>query len=134
MPTRETSPAITVDTAAECIPRGTLAATIIDLDCGIVVCLEGEAGVIGLERMQIAFARVAARRARLAVLDLARLTFMSSLAIGQLVALRRDLDRWNGRLKLAACPPTIHEVLEKTGLSKFFEFHPSVEEAIAANT
>jgi anti-anti-sigma factor len=112
--------------------KAKLIATLIDLDGGVLVRVEGEARTFGLEQFQFVLARVIARRARLAVLDLALLTFLSSLAMGQLVRLRRDLDRWNGRVKIAGCPPLIREALEVARLADFFEFHGTVEEAFAA--
>jgi anti-anti-sigma factor len=110
----------------------TLLATLMDLDCGVLVRIEGEAGIVGLEKLQFAFARVIARRSRLAILDLSGLTSLSSLAIGQLVRLHRDLGRWDGRVKIARCPAVIREVLEVAKVADFFGFHTSVEEAISA--
>jgi anti-anti-sigma factor len=107
-----------------------LVATIFDLDFGVIVRVEGEAGVVGLEQLGFACARVTARRAALAILDLAELTFLSSLAIGQLVRLSRDLARWGGRVTIACCRPVVREALEAARLSCFFEFTASVEEAI----
>lgn len=111
--------------------RTELLATLIDHDGGILLRVEGEARTVGLDQLQFALARVIARRARLAVLDLALLTFLSSLAMGQLVRLRRDLDRWNGRVKIASCPPAIRTALEVARLADFFEFYATVEEAFA---
>jgi anti-anti-sigma factor len=110
--------------------RTTLVATISDLDCGVLVRIEGEAGIVGLEMLQFAFARLMARRPHLAILDLSQLTFLSSLAMGQLVRLHRDLNRWNGRVKIARCPAAIGEALDVAGLLGFFEFHATVEEAL----
>jgi anti-anti-sigma factor len=112
--------------------RATLMATIIDLDGGVVVRIEGEAGIVGLDRLEFVFARVIARRTRLAVLDLAHLTCLSSLGMGQLLRLRRDLGRWDGHVKIASCPPLIREALEIAKLADFFEFHATVEEALSA--
>jgi anti-anti-sigma factor len=134
MTTPATSPPIAGDAPPASLSRerGTLVATLIDLDCGVLVRVEGEAGIIGLETLQFAFARVIARRSRLAILDLAQLTYLSSLAMGQLVRLRRDLGRWNGRVKIASCPAAIREVLEVAKVADFFGFHASLEEAISA--
>ena len=110
----------------------TLAVTISDFDGGALVRLEGEAGIVGLEKLQFAFTRVIARRSRFAILDLSGLTSLSSLAIGQLVRLHRDLGRWNGRVKIASCPAVIREVLEVAKVADFFVFHASVEEALSA--
>jgi anti-anti-sigma factor len=132
--TPEMSPSMSVGARPALPPResATLVATIIDLDCGVLVRIEGEASCVGLENLQVAFARVLARRPPLAVLDLSRLNFLSSLAMGLLVQLRRDLARWHGLMKIANCPPAVGEVLATAGLADFFEFHASVEEAISA--
>jgi anti-anti-sigma factor len=107
-----------------------LVATIFDLDFGVIVRVEGEAGVDGIDKLGLALARVIARRTPLAILDLAELIFLSSLAMGQLVRLSRDLARWGGRVKIASCRPLIREALETARLATFFEFTCSVEEAI----
>jgi anti-anti-sigma factor len=106
--------------------------TLSDFEGGILVRIEGEAGIVGLEKLELAFTQVLARRTRLTVLDLSLLTFVSSLAMGQLVRLRRGLNRWDGCVKIASCPPAIREVLEIARLADFFRFHASVEEAISA--
>ena len=112
--------------------KAPLVATIFDLDFGVIVRVEGEAVVVGIETLGFACARVTARRAPLAVLDLAELTFLSSLGMGQLVRLSRDMFRWGGRVKLAGCRPVIREALETARLGCFFEFTASVEEAVPA--
>jgi anti-anti-sigma factor len=112
--------------------KAPLVATIFDLDFGVIVRVEGEASVDEIEKFGFVCARVTARRAPLAVLDLAELTFLSSLAMGQLVRLSRDLFRWGGRVKLAGCRPVIREALETARLGCFFAFTASVEEAIPA--
>jgi len=129
-----TSPLAPVDAQPAPLPRerATLVVTISDLDSGVLVRLEGEAGTLGLQRLQLVFARIIARRTRLAVLDLSHLTFLSSLAIGELMRLRRDLGRWNGLVRIASCPPLIRAVFELARLTDFFAFHASVEEALAA--
>jgi anti-anti-sigma factor len=126
-------PAI-ADAPGACRPQEwtTLVATIIDLDCAVLVRIEGEAGVTGLEKLQFAMARVIARRTTLAVLDLSPMTFLSSLAMGQLVRLQRDLKRWNGRVKIAGCPLAMREALDVARVADFFEFYSTVEQALMA--
>jgi anti-anti-sigma factor len=68
----------------------------------------------------------------LAVLDLSQVTFLSSLGMGLLVRLSRDLGRWNGRVKIANCPPAIREALEVARLMDFFQFHATVDEALSS--
>ena len=110
--------------------KAPLVTTIFDLDFGVIVRVEGEAGVDGIDKLGLALARVIARRAPLAILDLAELIFLSSLAMGQLVRLSRDLARWGGRVKIACCRTLIREALETARLGCFFEFTGSVEEAV----
>ena len=112
--------------------RRGLAATIIDLDCGVLVRIEGYAGIAGLEKLQFAFTLVIARRTPLAVLDLSQLTFISSLGMGQLVRLSRDLGRWKGRVRIVNCPPAIREALEVARLLDFFQFHATIDEALSS--
>jgi hypothetical protein len=75
----EATPLAAVDTGAARPPqvRTTLAVTISDFDGGVLVRIEGDAGIVGLEKLEVAFARVIARRTLLAVLDLSHLTFVS---------------------------------------------------------
>jgi anti-anti-sigma factor len=57
----------------------------------------------------------------LVVLDLAGLTFLSSLAIGALVAYRRGLWRRGVELRLANVQAQVWLALESAGLGKLFE-------------
>jgi anti-anti-sigma factor len=96
------------------------------------VRIEGEACILGLEKLQFAISQVLACRTSLAILDFSQLKLLSSLAMGQLVRLHRDMRRWNGRVKIAGCPAAIRGALEVAGLADFFGFHASVEEATSA--
>ena len=99
---------------------------------GVLVRLEGEAGIHAVDRMQLILMRLVARRMPLVVVDLSGLTFLSSLAIGALVGFSRELGRFGGRVKLAAIPPLIYESLQTTRLPMLFEVCATVEEAQAA--
>src|SRR5262249_28120870 len=100
---------------------------------GVLLRLEGQAGVHAMDRMQfiVILMRLVARRVPLVVVDLSGLTVLSSLAMGALVGFRRDLGRWGGRVKLAAIPPAIYESLEAARLHMLFEVCATVEEALA---
>ena len=99
---------------------------------GVLLRLEGEAGVRAVDRMQFILMRLVARRTPLVVVDLSGVTFLSSLAMGALVGFSRDLGRWGGRVKLAAIPPLICESLKTSRLHTLFEICATVEEAQAA--
>jgi anti-anti-sigma factor len=97
----------------------------------VVVSLAGEANTDNLQPLELALARVLARRVPLAVLDCSGLSRLSSLAMGMLVGLRRDLGRWQGCVKLAGVAPPILDALQTPRLTDLFEVHATVEEAFA---
>jgi anti-anti-sigma factor len=57
----------------------------------------------------------------LVVLNLAELTFLSSLAMGALVEYRRGLGRRGVEIRLANVPAPVGSALELAGLGKLFE-------------
>jgi anti-sigma B factor antagonist len=112
-------------------PKATLVVRITDLDQAAVVSMAGEASTDYLQPLEFALAGLLARRVRLAVLDCSALTLLSSLAMGMLVGLRRDLGRWQGRVKLACLTPPIQDALQVARLIELFEVHATIEEALA---
>jgi anti-anti-sigma factor len=113
-------------------PKAALVVRITDLDRAVVVSLAREASTYKLQPLEFALARLLARRVPLAVLDCSALTLLSSLAMGMLVSLRRDLGRWQGCVKLAGVGPLIEQALLATRLRDLFEVHATVEQALAA--
>jgi anti-sigma B factor antagonist len=113
-------------------PKATLVVRVTDLDRAVVVGLAGEASTDNLQPLELALARLLTQRVPLAVLDCSALTLLSSLAMGMLVGLCRDLGRWRGRVKLAGLGPRIEEALQTTRLIDLFEVHATVEQALAA--
>jgi anti-anti-sigma factor len=111
-----------------------LTVTVSDLPEGVVVHFKGQANSENAQQMQLALMRLVARRTPIAVLDLARLTFLASLAMGMLVSLRRDLGRWGGRVCIAAARPEVYESLQVSRLAELFEFYDSVEAATQPKT
>jgi anti-anti-sigma factor len=114
--------------------REALDVRITEQEQGVVVCVSGRAGSDNLHALEFTLIRLSARRVPLAVLDLSDLTLLSSLAMGMLVGLRRDLGRWQSQVKLACVPVQIHEALDKARLTTLFEIHATVEEALKATT
>jgi anti-anti-sigma factor len=112
-------------------PRAALTVRIIDLDGCVVVSVAGEASTDNLQPLEFALARLLARRVPLAVLDCSELTLLSSLAMGLLVGFRRDLGRWQGRVKLACVQPQVDVSLQAARLTFLFDLHATVEQALA---
>jgi anti-anti-sigma factor len=113
-------------------PQAALAVRITDRGRAVVVSLAGQASSDSLQPLEFALTRVLARRVPLAVLDCSALTLLSSLAMGMLVGLRRDLRRWHGCVTLAGVGPAVEQALQATRLLDLFEVHATVEQALAA--
>jgi len=113
-------------------PKAGLVVGINNLDRAVVVTLAGGASTDNLQSLEFALARLLAHRVPLVVLDCSALTMLSSLAMGMLVGLRRDLGRWQGCVKLAGVAPPIEQTLHATRLTDLFEVHATVEQALAA--
>jgi anti-anti-sigma factor len=89
---------------------------------GPVVRLRGAAGVPEAMTLQASVLRLAARRPACVTFDLSELVFISSLALGVLVAYRRGAVRAGARVCLAPDPhPAVREALDRAGLIGLFE-------------
>jgi anti-anti-sigma factor len=87
----------------------------------LLVAVKGEASFDQAEVFSAQLLRIPLGTYLLVVLDLAGLTFLSSLAIGALVAYRRDLWRRGVELRLANLQAQVWLALESAGLGKLFE-------------
>jgi anti-sigma B factor antagonist len=66
------------------------------------------------------------------VLDLGRVTFMSSAGIRLLLKISKTSREQGGDLRLARTPPPIAQTLEITGLSRMLKAYSSVVEAVSS--
>lgn len=105
-----------------------------DTPRGLVASLSGDAGVAAVDELEQLLLPLSARRPALLVLDLSSLEFISSLAMGTLVAFQRGLKRHRSQLVLAAVPPVIRQALRYAMLEPMFSFCDSVEDALDAST
>ena len=85
------------------------------------MAIRGEATFDQAEVLSAQLLRVPLDGAWLVVLDLAELTFLSSLAMGALVSYRRGLVRRGVEVRLANVQPQVWSTLETVGLGKLFE-------------
>jgi len=109
-----------------------LEVTVTDHESYVVLQIKGEArmDLSALERQTL---RLAARKPALLILDLSELDFMSSLAMGSLVALRRGITTHGGTVKIAGPKTFVLESLRHANLHTLFTIVPTMEEALAAN-
>jgi anti-anti-sigma factor len=87
----------------------------------LLVAIRGEASFDQAEVISAQMLRIPLGAHSLVVLDLAELTFLSSLAMGALVAYRRGLWRRDVELRLANVQAQVWLALESAGLGKLFE-------------
>ena len=87
----------------------------------LCVAIKGEASFNQAEIISAELLRVPLDGYSLIVLDLAELTFLSSLAMGALVEYRRGLWRRGIEVRLANLQAQVWLALESAGLSRLFE-------------
>src|SRR5688500_11356658 len=78
----------------------------------------GAANVGGLEKQ---LQQLATQRPKLWVFDLSGLTFISSVGLVALVAFQKNAQRAGARVRLAAAPEPIHDILKASRLSGAFD-------------
>ena len=103
----------------------------------LVVAIKGDASFDQAELVSIQLLQIPLEAYSLVVLDLAELTFLSSLAMGALVEYRRGLCRRGVELRLANVQAQVWLALESTGLGKLFEpidLEPHTRPAAIAGT
>jgi anti-anti-sigma factor len=87
----------------------------------LVVAIRGEASFDQAEILSAQLLRVSREAYSLVVLNLAELTFLSSLAMGALVEYRRGLCLRGIEVRLANVQAQVWLALESAGLGKLFE-------------
>jgi anti-anti-sigma factor len=87
----------------------------------LLVAIKGEGSFDQAEVISAGLLRTPLGAYSLVVLDLAGLTFLSSLAMGALVGYRRGLGRRGAEVRLANVPAQVWLALESAGLGKLLE-------------
>jgi anti-anti-sigma factor len=87
----------------------------------LLVAIRGEASYEQAEGISAQLHRIPLEAYSLVVLDLAELTFISSLAMGALITYRRGLGRRGVEVRLANVQAQVWLALETAGLGKLFE-------------
>ena len=96
----------------------------------VLIKLIGEAR-LDLEDAAFQLNRVVALHPHSIVVDLAELSFLSSIGMSLLVNLRRTALKSNGTIKLAAIQPRIAQAMGHARLLELFEIHPDLPSALA---
>ena len=101
---------------------------------GLVARIVGDLGVDQVDELDRQLHLLTVLKPQLAVLDLSRVAFISSMAIGALVRFRNQVAEGGGRVALAGMQPGVQDSFRYTGLERVFALHKSVAEAVDAKT
>ena len=98
----------------------------------VVVSLAGELDLYNAETVRTVLLEECARNPGRIVIDLSRVEFIDSTALGVLIEARTKLD--NRRAFLLAAPAVeTRRALEISGLDRHFRMHDTIDEALVAN-
>jgi anti-anti-sigma factor len=82
-------------------------------------------------KLKAACSRIAAQRAPLTIVDLSKITFMSSLGMEILVSLGQTVRSHGGTLRLLGARPPVWNAFKRAGLHEVFTNCSTREEALA---
>ncbi len=66
------------------------------------------------------------------VIDLSRVSYMSSAGLRELVAALKKVKQFNGDLRIATPSDKVREVLDLAGLSAIFQIYPTQVDAVGS--
>jgi anti-anti-sigma factor len=96
------------------------------------VCIKliGSVELDSIDVLSRAVSDLIRRKPSAVVIDLSKLAFASSLALGALVELRRQLHAQGGHVALVGVSDQLRTGLRMTRLDSFFRIHTTLEEAL----
>lgn len=96
-----------------------------------VVQLAGKIGAADVDSLRLRLKVVMMRQPTLVVIDMSKLEFLGSMAIGALLEFRMDVLRRQGEIVLAAVPPAVLTLLHASRLDELFTIKEDVAAALA---
>ena len=99
-----------------------------------VVDLEGEVDIYSAPRFKEVLLQSIEQGAQRIIVDLAKVTFIDSTALGVLVSGAKRVRPQNGTLDIVCADDNITRIFEITGLDRIFGIYPSRKEALEAVT
>lgn len=113
--------------------HGPTTLTIEERSGGLMVArFVGDLDSAGTRTIQDAFTAMLASPGTHVVVDLSRVSFMSSAGVAMLLVKGKQLRQAGGRLCIAAPTPRVAEVLALAGLHELFDIYPTLESACTA--
>jgi anti-anti-sigma factor len=92
----------------------------------------GDLGVANVDAFAIALTPVAALHPQRVVLDLSKLTFISSLGMGKLVEFQRGLKQRDGIAVIASMQTDVKLAMQRARLDMVFSMYDTLDQALSA--
>jgi anti-sigma B factor antagonist len=99
-------------------------------DGAMMVRMKGEACLQCADDLDRYLMPVVALRPKNLVVDLSGLNFISSLGLGALIELQREIAQLGGSVRFAAAQPLIRDIFAKCKLDRSLKLYPTVEAAL----
>ena len=96
----------------------------------VIVRLRGAADMEACPRLRDELLALASEQFPQIILDLAGMTFICSIGLGDIVAAHSRCRHHDGVIKLVSPEPHVADVLEKTKLTRLFRVFETVEQAL----
>ena len=104
------------------------------LDSGVMVLTLSGTMTMGnqLEQLESAVRELATARQNRIVLDMSRISYLDSSAIGVLVSCHGTVRSSGGQLRLAGVTTRVGTIFKMTGVSQLFSLDPSRDASVSA--
>ncbi len=110
-------------------PRFGITETKLD-DATTLIEVEGELDLATAPRLKWPLVDSIDAGSRRLIVDLSRVTFMDSTALGVLIGIRRSL-KLGSRLAIVCTDPDVLKIFEISGLDAVFQIFPTFDEALS---
>lgn len=97
-----------------------------------VLPLEGEIDLHVSPEVGKSLRGITAKRPRVAVVDLAKVTYLDSSGLAVLIEAMQNVQEYGGRFALAGVQDSVKQVFEIARLDQVFQIFPDVDSALAA--
>ncbi len=101
-------------------------------DTGVIARFAGRAANAQADAVRDALGDLLRDRPSPVVIDLARLEFIASAALAELIGFRQNVQAYGGRMRLAGAPDHIASVFRATRLVDLFPMYRDAEEALGS--
>ncbi len=100
----------------------------------VVVTLTGNADMNAVNDLDRGMLIVSAVKPSTVIFDLSAVTFVCSLTLGSLVAVRHGVKTNGGQCILAGAVPDVEKVIVRSRLDSIFVIKPTLQDALAVTT